>query len=367
MVVSHLIGLIGPGLTLPRLFWVGRKRPGETLVVRMDGNDVTLSRLRHLIRPSVSTSAAVPVTPVVGHARSGPSSTARAAIPPSGPTPEVIITLEQGSSNDGGRDVGVTHEISSPVWNDEQQLSPPSSNRRSMPVGSSAAKKQRTESSAREFSPLDRSFDASKFIADNLLGPRAQETLRDYDPVESFRWVQWALLKSATIMKSVEPRLTIMDEAERHNQRLVGDLKALNLQKVVLEEQLKDATKAMDKAEGDLKAFKKNLEVFKEKKDEEVATLQGWVMELESEIVKLKDSVASEKVRADRAEERIPDLEKQRDNNAEDAKAAVATTEGVLKAQFVVLLPEFDASQIGFFKEIVDGKVVDLPMDPPPS
>ncbi|MED6157399.1 hypothetical protein PIB30_022808 [Stylosanthes scabra] len=225
-----------------------------------------------------------------------------------------------------------------------------------MPVESSAAKRQGTETSVREFNSLDRSFDASKFIADNLLGPKAQETLRDYDPVESFRWVQWALLKFATIMKSVGPRLTMMDEAERHNQRLVGDLKALNLQKVVLKEQLKDAAKAKDKVEGDLK-----------KKEEEDATLRGRVKELESEVVKLKDSVASEKVHADCAEERIPDLEKQRDDNAEDAKAVVAATEGVLKAQLAVLLPEFDASQIGFFKEIVDGKVVDLPMDPPPS
>ncbi|MED6150412.1 hypothetical protein PIB30_072013 [Stylosanthes scabra] len=138
-----------------------------------------------------------------------------------------------------------------------------------MTVETSAAKWQRTETSAREFSPLDRSFDASKFIAENLLGPKAQEVLWDYDPVESFRWVQWALLKSATIMRSVEPRLTMMDEAERHNQRLVGDLKALNVQK---------------------------------KKDEEVATIQGRIKELESEVQKLKDFVAAEKARADLAE-----------------------------------------------------------------
>ncbi|MED6203554.1 hypothetical protein PIB30_000641 [Stylosanthes scabra] len=151
-------------------------------------------------------------------------------------------------------------------------------------------------------------------------------------------------------MKSVEPRLTMMDEAERHNQRLVGDLKALNLQKVVLEEQLKDAATAKGKAEEDLKGAEKNLEVLKQKKEEEVATLQGRIKELESEVLKLKDSVAAEKARADLAEGKIPGLEKQRDNNAEDAKAAVAATEGVLKAQLVVLIPEFDVSRIGFFK-----------------
>ncbi|MED6217651.1 hypothetical protein PIB30_019601 [Stylosanthes scabra] len=222
-----------------------------------------------------------------------------------------------------------------------------------MPVETSAAKRQRTETSAREFSSLDRSFDASKFIVENLLGPKAQEVLRDYDPVESFRWVQWALLKSAIIMKSVEPRLNMMDEAERHNQRLVGDLKVLNLQKVVLEEQLKDAAAAKGKAEEDLKTAGKNLE--------------GRIKELEFEVTNLKDSVAAEKARADRAEKEILILEKQRDDNAEDAKAAVAATEGVLKAQLAVLILEFDVSQIGFLKEVVDGKVVDLPMDPPPT
>ncbi|MED6124085.1 hypothetical protein PIB30_055795 [Stylosanthes scabra] len=169
--------------------------------------------------------------------------------------------------------------------------------------------------------------------------------------MESIRWTQWAMLKSATLMRLVEPFLTKTAETERQNAKLVGDLKALNL-------------KAKEKAEGDLKLFEKSLG---QKKDEEVATLQGGIMELESEVAKLKDSVAAEKARADCSEEKIPDLEKQRDDNAEDAKAAVAATEGVLKAQLAVLLPEFDVSQIGFFKEIVDGKVVDLPMDPPSS
>ncbi|MED6191652.1 hypothetical protein PIB30_002462 [Stylosanthes scabra] len=168
-------------------------------------------------------------------------------------------------------------------------------------------------------------------------------------------------------MKPVEPRLTMMDETERHNQRLVEDFKALNFQKVVLEEQLKDGAKGKDKVDGDLKAAEKNLEVLKQKKDEEVAVLQGRVKRLESEVTKLIDFVASEKIRADRAEESIPILEKECDDNAEDAKDAVAATEGVLKAQLAVLLPEFNSSQIGFFKEIVDGKVVDLLMDPPPS
>ncbi|MED6109230.1 hypothetical protein PIB30_031546 [Stylosanthes scabra] len=144
-------------------------------------------------------------------------------------------------------------------------------------------------------------------------------------------------------------------EAERQNTKLAGDLKSLNLQKVSLEEQLKIAVSAKDKVDGDLKIAEKNLEALKQKKDKEVGILQGRVKELESEI------------RADRAEGRIPMLEKEHDDNAEDAKAAVATTEGVLRAQLAILLPGFDSSQIEFLKEIIDGKVVDIPMDPPPS
>ncbi|MED6156877.1 hypothetical protein PIB30_018448 [Stylosanthes scabra] len=316
---------------------LGRPEDARREVVSMAGNDVTLNRLRGLIRPPASTGAAVPTTPVAGYAGSGPSSTDRGSTMSVGPAPNVIIIPEEGSSNDGGRNAGVDRQVVSLVR--EQHLSSPSSSKRSMPVETSAIKRQRSETSAREFSPLDRSFDASRFIAENLLGPKAQEAPRDYDPVESFRWVRWALLKSATIMKSVEPRLTMMDEAERHNQRLVGDLKSLNLQKVVLEEQLKDAVAAKEKVEGDLKSAEKNLEVLKQKNEEEVATFQGRVKELEFE----------------------------RDDNTEDAMAVMAATEGVLKVQLAVLIPEFDVSQIGFFKEIVDGKVVDLPMDPPPS
>ncbi|MED6143728.1 hypothetical protein PIB30_008675 [Stylosanthes scabra] len=341
---------------------LGRPEDARGDVVSMAGNNVTLNRLRGLVRPSPLAGAAVSTTPVIGHAGSGPSSTARGSAIPVGPTPHMIITPEEGSSNDGGRGDG---RVVSPVR--EQQVSSPVPSKRSGPTETSAAKRQRTETSAREFSPLDRSFDASKFIAENLLGPKAQEALRDYDPVESFRWVQWALLKSATIMKSVEPRLTMMDEAERHNQRLVGDLKALNLQKMVLEEQLKDVTAAKGKAEEDLKGVEKNLEVLKKKKEEEIATFQGRIKELESEVLRLKDSVVAEKARADVAEGKIPELEKQRDDNPEDAKAVVAATEEFLKEQLAVLIPDFDVSRIGFFKEIVDGQVVDIPMDPPPS
>ncbi|MED6134853.1 hypothetical protein PIB30_040803 [Stylosanthes scabra] len=362
--VDVLTTLFAQNILAPKVL-LGRPEDARRDVVSMAGNNVTLNRLRGLVRPPSSTGAAVPTTPVIGHAGSGPSSVARGSALPVGLTSHAIITPEEGSSNDGGRVAGGDGRVASPVR--DQQVSSPSPSKRSGPAETSAAKRQRTETSVCEFSPLDRSFDASKFISENLSGPKTQEALRDYDPVESFRWVQWAMLKSATIMKSVEPRLTMMDEAERHNQRLVGDMKALNLQKTVLEEQLKEATTAKGKAEEGLKSAEKNLEVLKARKDEEISSFQGRSKELESEVLKLKDSVAAEKARADVAEGKIPELEKQRDESAEDAKAAIAATEGVLKEQLAVLIPDFDVSRIGFLKEIVDGQVVDISMDPPPS
>ncbi|MED6139249.1 hypothetical protein PIB30_082046 [Stylosanthes scabra] len=44
--------------------------------------------------------------------------------------------------------------------------------------------------------------------------PPKKGALRDYDPVESVRWAEWAMLRAVTILKSVEPRLTVADEVE---------------------------------------------------------------------------------------------------------------------------------------------------------
>ncbi|MED6155431.1 hypothetical protein PIB30_005283 [Stylosanthes scabra] len=300
-------------------------RPEEARrdVVWMAGDDVTLARLRGLVRQPAAGGVVGATTSTVVPARSVPSSTARAITPPVGPTPRTWDVPEEDLAQD--------------------QRSP-SPKKHSLPEGSAAAKRQRTKGSSREFTALNRSFDASSFIPTHLLVPKAREALRDYDPVESIRWTEWAMLKLATIMKSMEPSVFKLLEVERLNTKLVGDLKSLNLQKVTLEEQLKDAVTAKDKVYGDLKVAKKNLEALRQKKDEEVEVLQGRVKELESEVTELKVSVASEKTRADRAEERIPTLEKERDDNAEDAKAVVAATEGVLRAQLVILLPEFDGS-----------------------
>ncbi|MED6165017.1 hypothetical protein PIB30_095663 [Stylosanthes scabra] len=157
-------------------------------------------------------------------------------------------------------------------------------------------------------------------------------------------------------MKSVEPRLTIAAEAERLNAKLLGDVKALNLQRMVLEEEKADAVQAKLKVEEDLKVLKVELEKSDRERKVEIDRLKHREEGLLSEVERFRGLAAEEKVRADLAEASSADLHKQCEDLAEDAKAAVAATEGALKAQLAVLLPDFDTDQLSFFKDIVDGK-----------
>ncbi|MED6214840.1 hypothetical protein PIB30_107274, partial [Stylosanthes scabra] len=322
-------------------------------IAKMAGNNTALARLRRLVRPvpakSLPSSSAVP-------AKHLPSSSAV-------PAKSTQAEPDGGSSTDAGR-VGASEqyvEVSSPVG-DEIVLPPPPSpkKRRSAVEGLNDPKRVRSsEGGSRDFCPLDRSFDAPGFIESHLLGPRAQEVLRDCDSVESVRWAEWAMIRAATIMKSVEPRLTITAEAERLNTKLLGDVKALNLQRMVLEKEKADAVQAKSKVEEDLKVLKVELEKSEQEKKVEIDRLKHREEELLSEVERFRGLAAEEKVRADLAEASSADLHKQCEDLAEDAKAAVAATEGALKAQLAILLPDFDTDQISFFKDIVDGKVVD--------
>ncbi|MED6126451.1 hypothetical protein PIB30_078593 [Stylosanthes scabra] len=324
-------------------FLMNNSDEARKAVVEMAGNDVTLARLRRLIRPAPAKSLPSPST----------------AVPPSGacsvPAESVGKTQaepEGGSStNVGCENVGEQHvEISSPI-EEEIPLPPPPSpkRRRSAVEDSSGPKRSRTlEGGSTDFCALDRSFDASGFVESHLLGPKAQEVLRDCDPLESVRWAEWAMIRAATIMKPVEPRLSIAEELERRNARLLADAKMLSLQKM-----------AKLKVEEDLKVVKVELEVLEREKDAEVDRFRRREEGLQAEVEKFRGLAAEEKVRADLAEASAADLQKQCEDLAEDAKAAVAATEGALKAQLAVLLSDFDTDQISFFKDIVDGKVVD--------
>ncbi|MED6173215.1 hypothetical protein PIB30_057150 [Stylosanthes scabra] len=325
-------------------FLMNNSDEARKAVVEMAGNDVTLARLRRLIRPAPAKSLSSPSTAV-------PQGGACSAEP------------EGGSSTNVERaSVGEQHvEISSPA-EEEISLPPPPSpkRRRSAVEDSSGPKRSRTlAGGSRDFCALDRSFDASGFVESHLLGPKAQEFIRDCDPLESVRWAEWAMIRAATIMKSVEPRLSITEEVERRNARLLADAKTLNLQKMVLEEEKVDAVRAKLKAEEDLKAVKAELEKLEREKNAEADRFQRREEGFQAEVEKFRGLAAEEKLRADLAEASVADLQKQCEDLAEDAKAAVAATEGALKAQLAILLPDFDTDQISFFKDIVDGKVVD--------
>ncbi|MED6116949.1 hypothetical protein PIB30_105208 [Stylosanthes scabra] len=323
-------------------------------VVEMAGNDVTLARLRRLLRPAPAKSIPSPSTAVPpGGARSVPAESAgKTQVDP------------EGGSSTNVEHAGEQHvEVSSP-GEEEIPLPPhPSLKRRRAGVeDASGSKRSRTlEGGSRDFCALDRLFDASGFVESHLLGPKAQEVLRDCDPLESVRWAEWVMIRAATIMKSVEPRLSIAEEVERRNARLLADAKTLNLQKMVLKEEKGDEVRARLKAEEDLKAAKAELEKLGGggEKQADADRFRRREEGFRAEVERFRGLAVEEKVRADLAEASAAGLQQQCEDLAEDAKAAVAATEGALKAQLAILLPDFDIDQISFFKDILDGKVVD--------
>ncbi|MED6137752.1 hypothetical protein PIB30_067925 [Stylosanthes scabra] len=294
----------------------------------MAGNDVTLGCLRCLHRPSPSGS-----TPAIS------------ARPPGTSVPPPVVQPGSASGNqafpEGGLEqCGVVgepiHEVFSPLHEEVPPSSPSHSKKRQVPDASVDPKRPRVfEGTIRGFCSMDRSFDASGFIKSNLLGPRAQEVLRDYDPMESIRWAEWASLRAATIMKSVKPHLTAADQWENRC--------------IEAEKEKVEAERARLKTKGDLKSASDNLNVLEEEKSREVERRKDRETELE------------EKARADKAEASLAESERTREELVQMAEDSVAATERALKAQISLLLPDFDVSQLGAFKVIIDGKIVDLP------
>ncbi|MED6185732.1 hypothetical protein PIB30_059888 [Stylosanthes scabra] len=164
--------------------------------------------------------------------------------------------------------------------------------------------------------------------------------------MESIWWAEWASLRAATIMKSIEPRLTVADQWESRSVKLNGDLKALNLQKVEAKKEKAKAerAKALEK--------EKNLKVER-RKDREA--------EPDREIQGLRKLASDEKACADKAEVSLSESERGREELIRMAQDSVFATERALKAQISLLLLDFDITQLGAFKVIVDGKIVDLP------
>ncbi|MED6206447.1 hypothetical protein PIB30_026776 [Stylosanthes scabra] len=320
---------------------LGSPEESRKAIARMAGNDVTLARLRRLIRPapsqSLQPSSAVPT----GESQRTPATSAgKTQAEPDG-----------GSSSNVGTATEQFVEISSLV-RVEVPVPPSSSPRKRRSAVEDLPDPKRTQASeggSRKSCPLDRSFDAPGFIESHLLGPKAQEVLRDCDPLESVRWAEWAIIRSATILRSVELRWTIAYEVERRNAKLLGDAKLLGLQKVVLEEEKKEAVQGRLKAEEELRVLMAKFEALAREKEEEVGRLRQ----------REEGLLAEPRRKSDLAEVSASELQGQCADLAEDAKGAIAATEAALKAQLVILELEFDTDQSSFFKDIVDGRVVD--------
>ncbi|MED6226192.1 hypothetical protein PIB30_101082, partial [Stylosanthes scabra] len=113
--------------------------------------------------------------------------------------------------------------------------------------------------------------------------------------MESIRWAEWASLRAATIMKSIEPQLLAADQWEGRCVKLNGNLKALNLQRIEAEKEKLVAEQERAKAEGDLKSLSGKLEALEREKVQEAERRKDREAELEMEIQGLRKSVSEEK------------------------------------------------------------------------
>ncbi|MED6207189.1 hypothetical protein PIB30_033492 [Stylosanthes scabra] len=144
--------------------------------------------------------------------------------------------------------------------------------------------------------------------------------------MESLRWAQWAMLKSATIMKSVEPRLTVAAQFEDRCNKLAVDLR-------------------------------------ERERDVELQRLKDREAGLSVDLESAKKGLLEEKSRADKAEATLTEKEQACQELIRLTKDSVKATEDNLKEQILVLAPDFNVSLLGAWKEVVDGKIV----DPPPE
>ncbi|MED6118167.1 hypothetical protein PIB30_000147 [Stylosanthes scabra] len=269
--------------------------------------------------------------------------------------------IRRGSSSNVEGGAGNLPEVSSPVLDEVSELQveipPPPSSLGKMGAEEAASGQKRpriSEGSQRDFCPIDRSFDASGYIEANFLGHRAVEAIRDYDPMESLRWAEWAMLRSTTIMKSIEPRLTLTDQWEH---RCKADM----------EKEKEEVEAAKSKVDKDLESA---LADSKEK-GVELQRLRDREASLLADLRSAEEKFTAEKSRADLAEASLAATEQARQELVKLVEDSVKATEDALKEQILQLAPNFDVSLIGAWKEVVDGWIVDPPppedqiIDPP--
>ncbi|MED6220715.1 hypothetical protein PIB30_047472 [Stylosanthes scabra] len=151
-------------------------------------------------------------------------------------------------------------------------------------------------------------------------------------------------------MKSIEPRLTAVDQWENRCAKLNGDLKMLNLQKIEAEKERAEAEHAKLKAEGDLKSASDSLKTLEKERDMDIERRKDMEAELDQEICDLRKLASDEKAHADKAEASLAKSETGREELVQMAQDSVTTTERALKAQISLLLPDFNVSQLGALK-----------------
>ncbi|MED6204090.1 hypothetical protein PIB30_005815 [Stylosanthes scabra] len=272
---------------------------------------------------------------------------------------------ERGSSSNVREWTGTRIEVLSLIREEEPEPQievPPLSplGKRGPEETTSVQKRPRvSEGMQREFCSMDRSFDTTGFIESNLLGPCAREALHDYDRMESPRWTQWAVLRSATTMKSIDPRLTMADQWEGWCTNLAGDLKLLSQQKAKVEKEKLEADVGKSNAKKELELVLANLKLLEKEKDVEVQRLKDREADLLAELEVVKKKHSEEKSRANKAEVSLVIKEQAHQELITMESDFVKATEENLKAQILLLAPDFDVSLLGAWKEIVDGKIVD--------
>ncbi|MED6108514.1 hypothetical protein PIB30_024694 [Stylosanthes scabra] len=280
---------------------LGNPERARATIVEMAGKNKTLANLRRAM-------VANPQCPIILSSSAGQASSS---------------SPEGGSSSNVEGDTGNRPEVSSPVREEvpekNVEIPPPPS-----PLGKRVLPRI-SEGSQRDFCPMDRSFDASGYIESNFLGPRAVEALRDYDPMESLRCAEWAMLRS---------------------------------QKADVEKEEAEAAKS--KAEKDLEvaladAKEKGVELQR-LRDREA----GLLVDFEA----AKKELSRVKSRADRAEASLVSMEQARQELVKLAEDFVKAIEDALKEQILVLAPDFVVSLLGARKEVVDGQIVDPPLEP---
>ncbi|MED6144036.1 hypothetical protein PIB30_011538 [Stylosanthes scabra] len=152
---------------------LGNPERARATIVNMAGKNKTLANLRRAM-------VANPQGPIILSSSVGRASS---SVP------------EGGSSSTTGGGTGTRLEVSSLIQEEgpKQQIEvvPPSPlGKRANEEATTAQKRPRTsEGPQRDFCPINRSFDASSYIENHFMGPRAREALHDYDPMESIRWV----------------------------------------------------------------------------------------------------------------------------------------------------------------------------------